>query len=459
MPKIQLLINGLTHYGVADHREEFLQTAVGLKVVLVAQPCVQDVRCVAAYVGPMRIGNVMGDHALLAQQVLLAAADEMVIGEVTEVLPRGYNLRVDLGERSIVSEEEVMAKLPLGLGEWTTSVATMAPTNEQMGRGQMLKKLMWAYLKIGDIAQVEEVTEALYREMRYDLSGDMQSERKLLCQSLMKSGDERLQQAASRLLEASQRMGGEHQMQEVGTWLQEDLAKSMEADLLVAQTRKVSRQQVVEEAKALPSDLYHHWLTDARTFARVLYGMRLAREDVLRVLSCLIWLQRTEGQEAPAQECSNEADYLVGLSLEMDDKEVQKSLEMLLARADDMTQGAFLQPLMRLRRWNEPEQPEAKELPEALATEEARVLLEKAQKAGFLDEQWQPTQQLWRNGKVSMAKASVLAFIIGGKLNLTPLWDPFEALWNAKDLRVAYSQAMNAQYYSSLYDEIKRKMR
>lgn len=297
MPKIQLLINGLTHYGVADHREEFLQTAVGLKVVLVAQPCVQDVRCVAAYVGPMRIGNVMGDHALLAQQVLLAAADEMVIGEVTEVLPRGYNLRVDLGERSIVSEEEVMAKLPLGLGEWTTSVATMAPTNELMGRGQMLKKLMWAYLKIGDIAQVEEVTEALYREMRYDLSGDMQSERKLLCQSLMKSDDERLQQAASRLLEASQRMGGEHQMQEVGTWLQEELAKSMEADLLVAQTRKVSRQQVVEEAKALPSDLYHHWLTDARTFARVLYGMRLAREDVLRVLSCLIWLDRTAEEE------------------------------------------------------------------------------------------------------------------------------------------------------------------
>ena len=297
MPKIQLLINGLTHYGVADHREEFLQTAVGLKVVLVAQPCVQDVRCVAAYVGPMRIGNVMGDHALLAQQVLLAAADEMVIGEVTEVLPRGYNLRVDLGERPIVSEEEVMAKLPLGLGEWTTSVATMAPTNEQMGRGQMLKKLMWAYLKMGDIAQVEEVTEALYREMRYDLSGDMQSERKLLCQSLMKSGDERLQQAASRLLEASQRMGGEHQMQEVGTWLQQDLAKSMEADLLVAQTRKVSRQQVVEEAKALPSDLYHHWLTDARTFARVLYGMRLSREDVLRVLSCLIWLDRTAEEE------------------------------------------------------------------------------------------------------------------------------------------------------------------
>lgn len=297
MPKIQLLINGLTHYGVADHREEFLQTAVGLKVVLVAQPCVQDVRCVAAYVGPMRIGNVMGDHALLAQQVLLAAADEMVIGEVTEVLPRGYNLRVDLGERPIVSEEEVMAKLPLGLGEWTTSVATMAPTNELMGRGQMLKKLMWAYLKIGDIAQVEEVTEALYREMRYDLSGDMQSERKLLCQSLMKSGDERLQQAASRLLEASQRMGGEHQMQEVGTWLQQDLAKSMEADLLVAQTRKVSRQQVVEEAKALPSDLYHHWLTDARTFARVLYGMRLAREDVLRVLSCLIWLDRAAEEE------------------------------------------------------------------------------------------------------------------------------------------------------------------
>ena len=459
MTKIQLLINGLTHYGIADRREEFLQTAVGLKVVLVAQPCVQDVRCVAAYVGSMRIGNVMGDHAMLAQQVLLAAADELVIGEVTEVLPRGYNLRVDLGERPVVSEKEVVAKLPLGLGEWTTSVATMAATNERMRRGQMLCKLMWAYLKIGDIAHVEEVTESLYNEMRYDLSGDMQSERKLLCQRLQESGDERLQRAASRLLEASQRMGGEHQMQEVGTWLRQELTQSMEADLLVSQTRKVSRQQVEEEARALPSDLYHHWQTDVRTFARVLYGMRLARVDVLRVLSCLIWLVRTEGQEVAAQECRNEADYLVEMSLELDDREIQKSLEMLLARADDMTKGAFLQPLMRLRRWNEPEKPEAKELPEALATEEGGALMEKAQKAGFLDERWQPTQRLWRNGKVSMAKASVLAVIIGEKLNLTPLWDPFEELWNAKDLRVAYSQAMNAQYYSKLYDEIKRKMK
>lgn len=302
-----MIINGLTHGDIQSQRTEFVREAVGRQVLLVARPCVQDVRCVAAYVGTKRIGNVMLDHALLAQQVLLASADEMAVGRIVAVERDGFWLRCDLGDVELVSVEEVEAKLPLGLNDWTTSVAMLAPTVERLQRGELLQKLMWRYIGLGDTECIEEAAEALFAEMRYDLSGEMQSERKLLTQRLMQSDNERWQRAAGRLLEASQRMGGDHQMEEVGLWLRQELPRSLEADLLVAETRHVARCRVVEEAEALPGNLYHLWQTDSALFARVLYGMRLQRGDVRRVLSCLIWLER-----AP-QEDTNDAAGTLGV--------------------------------------------------------------------------------------------------------------------------------------------------
>lgn len=93
-------------------------------------------------------------------------------------------------------------------------------------------------------------------------------------------------------------------------------------------------------------------------------------------------------------------------------------------------------------------------LPEALDTPEAKMLLKKARKAGFIDEQWQPAGD-FRNDR----KASVLAYIIGMDLNLDPLWTPFETLWNKPNLRQSHAGASSTKYYNELVDKIKKILR
>lgn len=98
MPSIQLQINSLTQHDIAARREEFVRTAVGRRVVLVAVPFAGDPWCVAVYVGSLRIGNIVSGEARQAQRMLLAAPDEVVTGRIVEVCGGGYRLVADMGE-------------------------------------------------------------------------------------------------------------------------------------------------------------------------------------------------------------------------------------------------------------------------------------------------------------------------------------------------------------------------
>lgn len=92
----------------------------------------------------------------------------------------------------------------------------------------------------------------------------------------------------------------------------------------------------------------------------------------------------------------------------------------------------------------------SKELPEVFNNPAALSLLKSVQRAGMLDNQWQPAGEYKKNKR----KASVLAFIIGRKLNLSPLWTPFEKLWGRKNMRNDFDGAQTAKKYSSIQKEI-----
>ena len=68
----------------------------------------------------------------------------------------------------------------------------------------------------------------------------------------------------------------------------------------------------------------------------------------------------------------------------------------------------------------------------------------------MLDNQWQPANEYKKNKR----KASVLAFVIGRKLNLSPLWTPFEELWDRSNMRNDFDGARTAKYYSTIQKEI-----
>lgn len=300
MDSIFLRINSMTHHAIAARREEFVAQAAGLNVTLAAQPSPHDVRCVGAFVNALRIGNVRSDDVMMAQRMLMASGCGTVTGRIAKA--SDYELLADFGPRPLASEEEVERALPLGLGTWTTSVAPFALSVALPLEVETMQKLFWHYFHEGRVEAVVDVVDRLFDIMRYDLSGDMQAQRLMMFNALTETDDERLQRAAERLSEASQRMGGDHQMDEVGRWLHDELTKTFEADLLLSDTPiEVTRAQVVKEAQALPGKLYRLWQTNVGAFARVIYGMRLPRADMRRVMACLVWLELTPEEEEPEE--------------------------------------------------------------------------------------------------------------------------------------------------------------
>ena len=87
-------------------------------------------------------------------------------------------------------------------------------------------------------------------------------------------------------------------------------------------------------------------------------------------------------------------------------------------------------------------------LPDILATEEAMALWEKVQRAGYVDENFQPT--------ISRTQAALLADAMAGRLGIREKWKVFEALWNRKYMRSDYNLALTQQQSLEFQDELKQ---
>ena len=87
-------------------------------------------------------------------------------------------------------------------------------------------------------------------------------------------------------------------------------------------------------------------------------------------------------------------------------------------------------------------------LPEVLATEEAMALWRKAQKAGWIDANYQP--------KISRTQSALLADAMAEKLGIRQKWKTFETLWNRKNMRSDYNLALRQQQSLDFLTELKR---
>ena len=87
-------------------------------------------------------------------------------------------------------------------------------------------------------------------------------------------------------------------------------------------------------------------------------------------------------------------------------------------------------------------------LPDVLATPEAMRLWEKTQKAGYVDEQFQPI--------CSRSEAALLADVMAERLGITEKWKIFEAFWNRNNMRSDFSRAMTQPRTLEFRDKIKR---
>ncbi len=90
-----------------------------------------------------------------------------------------------------------------------------------------------------------------------------------------------------------------------------------------------------------------------------------------------------------------------------------------------------------------------------LSTPEARELWQRAQQAGWVDEERQPTRML--ETKVSKA---LFANIMANRLGIpSPMYEPFEKLWGEEDLSRSYSAGNAANKNQRLMDDIKASLK
>ena len=83
-----------------------------------------------------------------------------------------------------------------------------------------------------------------------------------------------------------------------------------------------------------------------------------------------------------------------------------------------------------------------------LTTEKAMALWRKAQKAGYVDENYQPT--------ISRTQAAMLADAMAERLKIKDKWKVFEALWQRKYMRSDYNLAFTRKSTLDFQDELKR---
>ena len=87
-------------------------------------------------------------------------------------------------------------------------------------------------------------------------------------------------------------------------------------------------------------------------------------------------------------------------------------------------------------------------LPAPLGTEQAMMLWRKAQRAGYVDEHYQPL--------LSRTQAALLADAMAERLGIKEKWKVFEGLWNRKYMRSDYNLALTRKGSLDFQDELKR---
>jgi len=286
-----LTIRGLTHSEIRDEREAFLQRAMGRLIWLHPAPQLLDEQRVEAFVGAKQVGCVASEDLNLFWQAMDAVRNsgnsdcDMLQGEIVEV--EDYRLVTRISVPML--EKPRMAANELENWEYTGPM--MYKTREEVKLEFLTARLSEDFSILGQ-EEVMEMLDALCPLIIHDLSREAQSFRKSLQTRLAESSCEELRQASERIEELSRRMGGETMMNKMGEWLKHELTASDEALLMSASKSNLSH--IVAEARKLPKNLFELWHRSPEQMARVLYGMRAARKDIRRVLSCLVWIELKE---------------------------------------------------------------------------------------------------------------------------------------------------------------------
>ena len=290
MTEVLLTIRGLTHSEISGEREAFLQSALGRHIWLQPASRLLDELRVEAFVGTKQVGCVASEDVSLFWQAMDAVkhsgnGSQMLQGEIVKVDDYMIVARLSV---PLLEESRLEA---VELTNWEYNGPLMYKTREEV-KLEFLTARLSEDLSAMEQDEVLELLDVYCQLIVHDLSCEAQAFRKSLRKRLGNSDSEELRQASLRIEELSRRMGGNTMMGKMGQWLKNELTETDEAQLMPV--KKFDYSRIVAEAKKLPKDLFELWHRDTAQMARVLYGLRAKREDVRRVLSCLVWIELRE---------------------------------------------------------------------------------------------------------------------------------------------------------------------
>ena len=289
MIDVLLTIRGLTHSEISGEREAFLQSALGCRIWLQPASQLLDEMRVEAFVGTKQVGCVASEDLSLFWQAMDAvkssSGGNMLQGEIVKV--EDYmilaRIRVPLLEKPRIEAVE--------LTNWEYNGPLMYKSKEEVKLEYLTARLS-EDISTMEQDEVLELLDAFCQLIVYDLSREAQAFRKSLRKRLEECESEELRQASRHIEELSRRIGGNTMMEKMGQWLKNELTESDAALMMPVRNYEFSR--IVAEAKKLPKNMFELWHRDTAQMARVLYGLRATRDDVRRVLSCLVWIELRE---------------------------------------------------------------------------------------------------------------------------------------------------------------------
>lgn len=170
-------------------------------------------------------------------------------------------------------------------------------------------------------------------------------------------------------------------------------------------------------------------------------GPASAREHIKTLRDELSYLYQTDCTPAYTAAMAKIVAAEEAERLEAEQRHMEQQSQLMLAMVKAM------QTSQQPPRPAETQHAAPMELPPCLCTEEAMKLWQKAQEAGLIDDNYQPT--------ISRTKAALLAYVIAKRLGIQDKWKVFEKLWMRNNMRNDYNDALYQQQTLKFQEKLK----
>ncbi len=287
MEKVKLHINGLSHYYLKDEsvRDEFLKVALGEPVRLNLMKYHDEPKVTAIVMG-LQVGHVERSDIRLAKRALDGMKCDCIYGTIVDANRDILTVEVEIDH--LAEADEVLSPL----FDWEYTGPIMPLNNDVQVVGLMFKYLREMLLNgCARDMELNMVIDTYCKLTQYDYSRESIEERRWLIEYLEKLDSKRYAKALKLLHDRGRVLGSDEGIAAAGHYLKHVLPTTSEAKLMkIRKFTSIDYHELREEAKKLPCSLFDTWQKDEVSFARTLYIYKPKREELRRLLSCLIWL-------------------------------------------------------------------------------------------------------------------------------------------------------------------------